>query len=286
MFHNHFTSCMLFQKLRPHLKDTECYFKSNCHLYSKYVLWFCFCSCSLVKKKNPFEKDKDIVLCLTFSDGTYLLRLNHTFKDTGGTRTSACASRGSRERLCSDQLHCRAHWLMLLVLPLDPPPLGSQSQAPPGLPPTSYWARGLLTWSFLGDPDAWASSSLDLCCLSAPPPSPPLCRAQSALLRSSSSSFTAYPSINLLREQSCFNIHFPENPNEYPVPSRRCSPSRTAEFFQEPTESRHIFTQSAFTPLPWNALSSEFPQLCVSSIGICSLWFYILLLCVLPDLAH
>ena len=144
MFHNHFTSFMLFQKLRPHLKDTECYFKSNCHLYSKYVLWFCFCSCSLVKKKkNPFEKDKDIVLCLTFSDGTYLLRLNHTFKDTGGTRTSACASRGSCERLCSDQLHCRA--------PLTDVPgaaLGPTSTV--YLEPGSSWASSnqlLSTWA-------------------------------------------------------------------------------------------------------------------------------------------
>ena len=190
-------------------------------------------------------------MCLTFSDGTYLLRLNHTFKDTGGTRTSACASRGSCERLCSDQLHCRAPLTDVPGAALGPTSTGY-------LEPGSSWASSnqlLSTWAahvvITWRPRRLGQQLLRPLLPLSPTPSPPLCRAQSALLRSSSSSFTASPSINLLCEQSYFDIHFPENPNEYPVPSpRRCCPSRPAEFFQEPTESRHIFTQSAFTHLP------------------------------------
>ena len=156
------------------------------------------------------------------------------------------------------------HWPMLPVLPMDPSPLSSQSWAPPGLPPASDWARGLLTWSLLGDPDGWASSLLGLCCLSAPLP-PLLCAGLSPPF----SAPPLHPSRHLPPYTSCVN-----GPVLISISQRTQTNTRSLllegvghpvlQNSSRAAESCHIFTQSAFTPLPWNILfSNSHSSLCL-----------------------
>lgn len=102
--------------------------------------------------------------------------------------TMLVPSCGSCEGEHSDQL-CSGerHWPLLPMLPLDSPPLCSQSWAPPGLLPASYWTRGgtdvavplrpRCLWRETlsqGLPVGLAGSFSDLCCLFllSPPPLP------------------------------------------------------------------------------------------------------------------
>lgn len=141
-------------------------------------------------------------------------------------------------------------------------------------------------WSFLGDPDAWASSLLGLGCLSTPLP-PLLC----AWLSPPFSGPPLRPSRHLPQYTSCVN-----SPVLISISQRTQTNTRSLllegvglpVLQNSPRAGRvpsHLHTK-CLHPSPQKRSFLKFPQLFVSSTGICSLWFYILLLCVLPDLAH
>ena len=116
-------------------------------------------------------------------------------------------------------------------------------------------------WSFLGDPDAWASSPLDLCCLSAPLPplvcaglsppfsGPPLCPSQHLPQSTSCADSPVLISISQRTQMNTWSLL--ENIS-HPVP-QNSSRSRQSHVTSSPKVPSPLFPEMLF---PQNSHSS------------------------------